>query len=540
MRQVFILLYYDLLSIKAWFRQQAFSKLLVLLAFILVSLSVSVVFFVLSNGFFFRIASYKQYGDLTALYLVHSAIIITSWFAFATATISTFGLLRSYKKQFSYLLTQPLTSYVIPVWLFIKSTITNSFLLLFFLTPIAVAYAQSFMAGVTIDFITRFAIVFFLLVLITNSLATICGYKVAAVIKGKTSIVSVFGLFLFFGSLFLLADLIFPHQLVDLYNAPSEQFFTIYNNLPLSKQWLPTSWMLTTLISGFNPFSITLIAVTVLVIFIALAYQTDRFIPLFQSLSAQPYETMISSQYQAQKSQEKLLLRFPLIGKDWLSIRRVPSESGYALFLFFIALFFFLLLSRIEVFQHHPTPYQNEIVIFSYVWLLFFTTAFLLRLIYPLMAEEGSNAWYIFTQPVSLARILFSKLVLGFLASFPLYMFAIIVWLLLPFSDINRLFLITLSLVSITTLAATHVLLGTISPNFSQADDPEKISTSAMGVVTLVISMLLTVFTSYLLYSVLKATLSTPVVFFEIILFALFMLAILYTLSTTMMKKYEF
>lgn len=540
MRQVLTLLYYDLLSIKAWFRQQAFSKLLVLLAFGLMFLSVSIVFFVLSNGFFFQITSYKQYGNLTALYLVHAAIIITSWFAFATATISTFGLLHSSKKQFSYILTQPITPFVIPVWLFIKSTIMNSFLLLFFLTPIAIAYTQSFMAGVTIDFILRFALVFFLLVLLTNSLAAICGYKAAAAIKEKMSIVSVFALFLFFGSLFLLTNLIFPQKLVDLYNAPSEQFLIIYNNLPLSKQWLPTSWMLTTIISGFNIFSITLIAVTVLITLISLAYQTDRFIPLFQSLSTQPYETTTPPQYQTQKFQEKLLLRFPLISKDWFSIWRVPSESGYVIFLFFIAFFFFFLLSRIEVFQHYPTPYQNEIVIFSYVWLLFFTTAFLLRLIYPLMAKEGSSAWYMFTQPVSLARILFSKLIFGFIAVFPVYIFAIIVWFLLPFSNISRPFLISLSLVSITTLAVIHVLLGAIFPNFSQADDPEKISTSTMGIITLAVSFFLTAFTSYLLYGVLKVTLSTLIVFFEIIFFALFALVVLYTLSTTIMRKYEF
>ena len=177
----------------------------------------------------------------------------------------------------------------------------------------------------------------------------------------------------------------------------------------------------------------------------------------------------------------------PLVFKDWLSIIRNPSETGYAIFLGSMAVFFFLFLYLGIGHRLTNETWQLQLTVFSFAWILFFATAFFLRFLFPLIAREGKSAWYLFTMPITRNRILFSKILLSILLSIPVMIFAGLIWYLLPFAIGINSYLTYISMVVIFTLAISQILLGAILPNFSQSN-PEKISTSGMGLVTLLVS----------------------------------------------------
>lgn len=156
------------------------------------------------------------------------------------------------------------------------------------------------------------------------------------------------------------------------------------------------------------------------------------------------------------------------------------------------------------------------------------------------MAREGKSAWYLFTMPVAKSQIIFSQLVTAIVTDLPFVIFTIIVWHIFPLSENTRLFFIMTSIIVIIMLTVVNVFLGSISPNFSQADDAEKVSTSGTGIVTLVVSFFITVFVSYLLWKVLNKNMTPALFLSELVIFSLLIAAGFYFLTTDSAKTYQF
>jgi len=179
-------------------------------------------------------------------------------------------------------------------------------------------------------------------------------------------------------------------------------------------------------------------------------------------------------------------------------------------------------------------------MLFVFAWLQFINIAFLLRIVYPLMAKEGPNAWYIFTLPISKLRILFSKIWLALIVSIPFLIFTSFAWMIVPFNKSDYWQFIIISIMSFLTIALANVLFGTIFPNFSQGKDPEKVSTSGMGIVTLFFSFLVIIFSGYLILELQKGLISICMLYLFHLFFIVVTIASLYLISVTNMKKYQF
>ncbi len=537
MKEILTLIHYDSLAVRYWFKSRTLSKLFVALAFFGIFFGTSIILFFFTKSFFQPLKAYQDYGVLTAVYLVHAAIIILSWFAFVSATVSISAVLNSSNRQVAYLLTLPIKSYFLTIWLFLKSSIANIFLLGIIFFPVIFAFSLVFFGTFSFVMFLKFLYILLIVILLINSLAGIVSYFVGHLGRDKVYFASIITLTLLFLVMTVLLKIIFPSQLENLYSAQSNEFFSIYNNLPLSNKLIPSYWLVQTLVYGFNVSSLYPLVFTLVVMAISLLFQNKKLTELLRFSYSQPYKKINIKKDFINNN----FLRYPLFLKDLYSIFRVPSEIGYSFFLISIVFFFFLFLSiLIFSFKISESIWNKEMIVFSSAWLMFFATAFLMRLIYPLMAREGPNSWYIFSLPLKLIKILKSKILFGLIGSLPFILLSILLWLILPTPGIDKLTLILFSSLAIVILSLINTLLGFVDPNFEEGDDPEKLSTSAMGIVTLFISMAFVTFSNYIFYTYLKQNISFINVFFLLVLIGVTLIGMLFFLAVKSSKNYQF
>ncbi|MCD8484613.1 hypothetical protein LRY60_03350 [Candidatus Woesebacteria bacterium] len=112
-----------------------------------------------------------------------------------------------------------------------------------------------------------------------------------------------------------------------------------------------------------------------------------------------------------------------------------------------------------------------------------------MRLTFPLLARESRSAWHTLTEPVSCRTLLTTKLTFGlFLASF-LAMMIDIGWLLMPIPAQEKAWLAATSTLGVFFLVFLHTLLGFWTPQWHAGDQPDQLSTSLQGFITLGISL---------------------------------------------------
>lgn len=533
MNKELVLLYYDWLGVKSWFRSQTLSKVLVLLAFVIVFLGFAVFLYFFSSGFFTNLGFYKQYGVLTSRYLIEGAVVIVSWFVLAASLVSNLGSLIKNNLRLEYLLSQPVKTRTILRWIFIKAVMSNFFLLSLIFSPIMFAFGHIFWPGSFVDFAIRLFFVLGCLTLFTTSLSLFLSYFLASLVKKRLYFVSVVGITVFFLVVFSLVYFIFPKELTYLVEAPPGQFFKIYRQLPLSKDWLPSTWIADIFFNRLSLNVLFLLILTITPTVFVFRFQKKRLISLLCFLTWRTNKKTPTKNWE-------IFSRQPLVYKDWLSVKRSPAETGYLLFLFSIAGFFFFFLLRILIFKRITDWWRDEVIVFSFVWLIFFSSAFLLRLVFPLMAKEGVSSWYIFTLPVSKLKILLWKVISGLLITLPLLLFSFLLWFFIPLQAQERLLMNLVSFLVIIWLSLVNVLLGSIFPNFNQGADSEKVSTSGMGIITLIIVVIITIFTSKWLYQVMKGTMAFQKFIFLLVVFGLTILISLFSLARYFLKDYQF
>jgi len=538
MREIIVFCALDILSIIRWYRAQTISKILVLLGFGLVFVMVTTGIFLYTLLFFKDLARYETYGFLTANYMMHAAIVVLFWLSLGSSVASYTTHLFIPSKKNDYLLTLPVASSKLVWWFFIRSFFLNTILISFIILPVLVSFGIAFFNSTLFIFFLGALTLILLLVLSSNSIGGLISYLIAPHLKGKGIDAVFLCLLIFIAIAILLAKLIFPQELTMLRHAEANEFLKIYNSLPLSNTFLPTYWLMQLINFGGLNFLFAILAFTFGVVLFSLDFQSKRYIFLCQLLKVHKNILKYAS-YKKYANKYLAFTKLPIFYKDWLSIIRSPQEIGYGVFLLSLAFFFFLILSRAGNLGDMDKKANVDFVIFSFVWLLFFTTCYLLRLVFPLMAREGKSAWFLFTLPISIERIVWSKMLLNLVLVIPHIILAMLMWLLLPF-DAPVGTLAAISAFSVLLLAFSNGFLGTIAPNFPQGGDPEKVSTSTMGIATLVASITITAILGYTIYQFLNGV--WPANLAIMITFGIGILTILSlnSLSSYFSKQYEF
>lgn len=534
MHAVKTLLWADSIAASRWFRNRSISRMIVAMLFFLVFAAVSYVLWAVSRIFFLSLVPYQQYGILTAGYIIHAAIIVVIWLAVGSSIASAVGMLTGSLPSFSYLLALPVGPKALSVWLFVKAVSANFLLISFAFVPIIAAYAVVF--GIPSPL---FMVLTLLMLLCIVSASTAAGMAVVLAgivrIRGREYQAAVAGFIIFFVAIIGIFRVIFPPELSKLYDIPATTFMPVFNSLPLNSTWLPTAWVAGTITGGFTPGTILVLCLTSVLVILSLRFQELRLVPSLMQIRSTANTGSISAG--GYRSLGKTVA--PLAYKDWLSVSRVPSERGYAVFLGSVAVFFFLMLTWGVKNNLRDSAWAMQLTVFSYSWMVFFATAFFMRFLYPLVAREGKYAWYIFTLPVTRKRIINSKILLGVFFSLPVTGFTVIVWYLLPFAGESRIAVSALTVAVITLLAVSQVLFGAILPNFAQGEDPEKVTTSGMGLVTLLITGFLLTLTGQLIGKMMYGSMGDIYPFLVIFTVGTGLLTALFLLSGESMKRWQ-
>lgn len=545
MKKITTLIKADIKAWQSWFSSQFISKLFVLGGFFLVFASVFLVIFAFSRIFFRNLTFYDLFGLLTANYILHAAILVIFLFAVGSSAASTVALVSAPSDEVDYLLTLPIESFLVGFWLFLKSSLTNLFLLFIVFFPIVLSYALAFLKTSGTNFLVRFIFVLVLIVVASNSLGAMIGFLVAPWFDRRRPIAIVLSMVGFLVLLVVISRAVLPQSLIALYRATPSEFVNVYNRLPLSNQLIPTLWLTKTIIEGLGTHSVAFLFLTTALVIVSLEFQRKKLAPLIQRLKSRVDPHIATGKARLKKFSSKFFLGDSLVYKDWLSVVRSPAETSYIIFLFLIALSFFLFLSRLEVVRSADNQlifkWGLQLTLFTFFWILFFVIAFFLRVVFPLMTREGKSAWYLFTLPIKKERILSSKVDFGAYLSIPAFVLSTAVWLFLPFVKGSNLIIIVF-LTSWTILIVSFVqsLSGAIFPNFEVADEPEKISTSTMGILALFLSGLVVFLAGFVINAFLKGIFGKEVVFTAALILVLILLTVLFLISRYSLRRYQF
>lgn len=536
MNSIVALIWSDFIFIKRWFLKETIGKLLVFSAFILLFLSLSFFINLIANKFFQNLFTFERFGLLTADYIIHAVIILILWLSIASSVASTLTFLVIPNSSRDYLSILPVSSFSISFWLFLKSIIINCFFLFIVLFPLTLSFEFVFAENVTLLYILKLIFLIVSLVTLSASIGSLIAYQLAVFIHDKFYYAAVAGIGLFFFGAYAILKIIFPTSLTALYSASPEYFEQIYYQLPLVNSLIPTNLLVNTYLNGFTIESLLLVSVIIFIAFLSISDQTNNIRTILQELRVQ-----ISKKIDKQKSvfKKSFDIRSTLILKDWYSCIRTPSEAGYGIFLLTLVIFFFVFLSKATQTGEIERKHINDLIVFSFDWFVFFSTAFLLRLIFPLMAKEGPSFWYLFSLPIDKKEILDAKLILGLLLTIPICSFSIILWIFFPYAAEMKVLLILISIISILFLSGINSILGAIYPNFGLGYDPEKVSTGSMGIITLLLSFLATVGLSFLLYKVISGQLSGINALLSVIFSGIFVSSFFYVIATNQLRRYH-
>lgn len=537
MREINAFFAFDILSILRWYKTQAISKLLVLLGFAFVFGVIVIGIFSYTQFFFKNLAGYQVYGFLSATYMMHAAIVVLLLLALASSIMSHITYLLTPSKKNDYFLTLPIAPSKLVWWFFIRSSFLNIILVVLLIIPICLSFGIAFFpSNLFLFFLASIALILSL-VLLSNAFGGFISYFIAPYVKGRGLAAAFIGILTFIVTGLILVKLIFPPELDLLYHAEPEDFFSLYNRLPLSNPLLPTYWLIALITFKDFSFVLAILTLTFTVVLFSLRFQSKKYISLYQLLAI--HKDTLRNTYKAYANRYQSFTKLPLFYKDWLSIIRSPQEAGYGIFLLSLAFFFFFILSRAGYVGDIGEKQTLDFVIFSFIWLLFFTTAYLLRLVFPLMAREGKSAWFLFTLPISIHMVVWSKIFTGLVLTTPHIILSMLMWLLLPF-DTHIGMLTIISVLAVFLLSLSNGFLGTIAPNFPQGHDPEKVSTSTMGITTLIVSMIITGAVVYSIYQFLSRIWPAHVAIMIILGIGLLIILSLAFLSRLFSKRYEF
>lgn len=499
MNAFFTLLHSDFLFAKRWIQSQPLSRGIILFGFLLVFGAVAIVLFYFSRVFFQNLQTFQVYGLLTVEYLLHAALIMVGWFTIWSAFAATATTVLTQSKERDFLLTQPISQQKIMGWLSFKTLLLNIVLFVILFLPVLLAYAAIFSSLNLISFIIVSVFVVSVVVLFSHSIGSFLGFLSAFVLQGKSYLPFLGIVLLFFLSAFSLLQVIFPRGLMRLYRAEPEEFLAIYNSLPLSSTLLPTKWLTSSFTHGFDAASIGAGFLALLVALLLYFLIRKDLVIIFQKMKEREIRSTATSRLTYAASNTFLQSRRPLLFKDWLSLRRTPSEAGYGIFLLFLLTFFLVFFYQAVQFQ--PDQEVNvSTLLFIFVWFMFFSTAYLLRLVFPLMAKEGETRWYLFTIPKKRTDIVNNKILLSHVLLIPHFILSVVLWILIPLPMSITLAVIVISIITLFLLTAVTIFFGFFAPEYDYAQEPEKTSTSTSGLAALLLSALTTGGGTWLVY----------------------------------------
>lgn len=476
MTSLIFLLWTDIIRVLRWYRTGTLGKIIVAFLFVVLFGFLGLFIYLGSYNFLLPLSGFEVYGQLTALYLVHASLIVTIWLGTASGFASTYTFLITHDPDLDLLLTYPVKPIITMVRLFIRGLVSSFFSSLIILLPLGLAVSRLFGTGSENESL-------FFLSLLVGMVVVICALAGSLL----AFIAAFFHRFLrpsyylpLFAAVFILLTLLLirsllPAELARLYVAPPDVFIDIFNSLPLNQLSLPTLPLAKLVFGTLSNSLYPIVTSLTLAVGLVLLFEAKYLVYLRQYLAG------ARDVFSAPKAINPFLYMktTSIAAKDVMAITRTPSEVGYGLFLLLLTFGFFFFLGT-SIRNVTSSQRLTDISYYALAWLLFYAIAYLLRLVFPLMAKEGRASWLFFTLPLRPGQILNQKILAAAVISIPLFLLSLILWSFLGVGyDLAPAALVTLLLFAIFS-----ALFGSLFPNFAEASRPERVSTSVMGLTT--------------------------------------------------------
>lgn len=473
----------DLLQARYWLKKHTIAKILVVWASLLVLIGLVNAIFWGSFSYFWSIKFYEPYGQLTASYVLHSGFILTTWFVFLSAFVQAVKSLIKPSPNLIYLMSQPLKPTIIGTWLIFRSWMANTFLMILFWLPVALSYNFVYQVFSTPSLIINIILITTLTTTFVQVISATLSLILAPLFKGKEAILILGGVIGFSSVTGGIIALIFPLSLRDLLKIDISQFDQLFANLPLNQAWVVSGNIIKFLETASYSYLLLPFLLSIFFISIGLILYYLLLIKSWQKILSQAYVT------HAWTPPFRWWYKKPLLLKESLSLLRNNSERNSIMFFFSLLGFFFYFLRRSLNINPDLSQNTQSLTAFSLGTILFITTAFLLRIVFPLLTREGQSAWYLLREPQGTLAIQKTKSQFG---RFLTTLFLIIIlsgWLLMPLPMELKQRLIVFSTIGVLILGWLNTSMGLMMTDWEKGSDPEQVSTSGLGIITLILSL---------------------------------------------------
>ena len=482
-----------------WLRDNTASKLFVIFGFLAVILAIVFAEYKIGSIYLNFASEYPPFGPAMALYSLKVAVFFLFIFAIISSTSISISTLYQ-NSSLSHLFTLPLKpnsifiSKIIPGWL-------TSSIVLMLIFPLFIIYNRYIFKSPNFIFITVIGLL--ILSFVSQALGTIFATGMAYFL-GKITRRKQFIIFLsLLVGLFVLIKLLFPSNLFKLYDA--ENFGTFQsqlNSFPLMGKILPTNWLIDGLSGQVDTVSTisTLIALFCL-FFIVKTIGSKYYLVAWRRAQNQSYLAGVnaikgySNSHFPKIMQSKSIL-LPLIVNDIISIIRSNVELNYSVFLGSLLAILIFSIRNLVILKDTTPGLLMAIYLIAYVSLVLIYLISAIRLIFPLIAKEKFTSWFSFSLPLPRKKYLIEKILVSIILGLPNIIVSIIVVSGLRLASEKSVVLVALMFFTVLLINILQCLFGAINPNFKEAANSDAISTSSMGIFSLLLSLLIIIVTT--------------------------------------------
>ncbi|MFC1790339.1 hypothetical protein ACFLZP_02545 [Patescibacteria group bacterium] len=478
----------------AFFRTQRGARCMVVLGTCLVMAGLSGGIFLFSFYSFRFLDQYPETNLLIVIYSLTLTFILSSFLVLVSSFVTSLGNLYQ-KPDNQLLLSLPIPTKAIFASRAWEITLLSNWPLFVFALPQVLGFVLA--TKITTEAIFIILIGLFTLTLTFNWLGITLSLLVSFWIgRIRNHYLSLVMLFLIPLAAWATFKFLLPTPLTqNLGNLSLTEIRTLLKNQPLLAPFLPTSWLVISIIVWENDPQIAILNFLKLIGLFLAVWQLASF--LKKKLYRRTIDKTATYQFIASPD-DKVNVKnksFPyffkgrvgaLVEKDWFLISRAPGQLFQLGFFLFLQILFFLIIASLPLANIQNTFSDwplKKIIEWSYLFVGYLGCVLAIRFFFPLLSLEGQSSWIIWSAPISRKKVFYQK----FLSSLVIFFLWLEIssFLLLKLLKISPLdfwplfginFPLSLGIVVLT------VGLGTIFPNFAETN-PEKLSTSTGGLI---------------------------------------------------------
>lgn len=494
------------------FTQKKWGQIAVGLAYLGILVFLFVAVFALGFGTFRFLYTFSEVSPPLVRYILLSALAFTTLISIVSFTITLTQRLFT-KKLTPYFLT-PNSAVSIFQALFWENFFLGSWPFLVLALPLLLAYLVVLKAPITLY--PYLGLLLLLLISFTESVGGILALSLRYIFGAFSKKVIYFSSFATFLTLaFFLKKVFLPTGLWEVAERPTlPEVFSGLTTLPVANPFLPPALFLDSLAKNWTPISIFVLQV-VASYFLCLLVVRKLYRLTWQRSQegiflARPLKpgTLAS-----QRETNFYGVHLSLFKKESLLIDRTPSLLLYFIFVLFLALVFFFLLSQSPHSPEFSPAIFQKVVASTMMVVGYLTTMIALRFSFPSLTLEFPTFWVLSPLSPGRQKIFLTKwLIYTILPTATAWIFGILAFFILRLPADFLPFILGLSLSCAIVICALNLFAGTVWAPRLPRENIEEITTATPAVLATLLSILISVLGGLFFYRQILVTSSGEII----------------------------